>query len=203
MWKELGNLLSTTKRKKGNPISKLIINNMEITKDKDIANTLNKHFTNIGKNLDEKIAPKQNLTFKTYLTDPIASSLYLRPTDSDEILKEINQLKTKARLDTRVLLLKHVKQEIVNGLVIIFSKSFKEGRFPEMLKIAKVIPIFKGENPTDPNNYRPISLLSVFDKLLEKVMYNRVNAFITRHKIFYKYQFGFRKIMRLPTACLR
>ena len=168
MWKELGDLLRTTKRKKGNPISKLIVNNVEITKDKDIANTLTKHFTNIGKNLAEKIVPKQNLTFKTYLTDPIANSLYLRPTDSDEILKEINRLKTKATLDIRVSLLKHVKQEIVNGLVIIFNKSFEEGRFPEMLKIAKVVPIFKGENPTDPNNYRPISLLSIFDKLLKK-----------------------------------
>ena len=193
MWKELGDLLSTTKRKKGNPISKLIVNNVEITKDKDIANTLNEHFTNIGKNLAQKIVPKQNLTFKTYLTNPIANSLYLRPTDSDEILKEINRLKTKATLDIRVSLLKHVKQKIVNGLVIIFNKSFEEGKVPEMLKIAKVIPIFKGENPTDPNNYRPISLLSIFDKLLEKVMYNRVNAFLTKHKIFYKYQFGFRK----------
>ena len=138
MWKELGNLLSATKRKKGNPISKLIVNNVEITKDKDIANTLNKHFTNIGKNLAEKIVPKQNLTFKTYLTDPIANSLYLRPTDSDEILKEINQLKTKATLDIRVSLLKHVKQEIVNGLVItdtlsevidFIYKSLDEGNF--------------------------------------------------------------------------
>ena len=57
----------------------------------------------------------------------------------------------------------------MNGLVIIFNKSLEEGRFPEMLKIAKVMPIFKGENPADPNNYRPISLISVFDKLLEKV----------------------------------
>ena len=62
-----------------------------------------------------------------------------------------------------------------------------------MLKIAKVIPIFKGENPTDPDNYRSISLLSVFDKLLENVMYNTLNAFLTKHKIFYKYQLGFRK----------
>ena len=49
IWKELGHLLSTTTRKKGNPISKLIVNNVEIIKDKDIANTLDKHFTNIGK----------------------------------------------------------------------------------------------------------------------------------------------------------
>ena len=62
-----------------------------------------------------------------------------------------------------------------------------------MLKIAKVVPIFKGEHPTDPNHYRPMSLLSIFDKLLEKVMYNRVNAFLAKYKIFYKYQSRFRK----------
>ena len=95
--------------------------------------------------------------------------------------------------DIGVSLLKHVKQKIVNGLVIIFNNFFEEERFPEMLKSAKVVPIFKGENPTDPNNYRPISLLNVFDKLLEKVMYNSLNAFLTKHKIFYKYQLQFRK----------
>ena len=52
-----------------------------------------------------------------------------------------------------------MKQEIVSGLVIIFNKSFEEERFPELLKIAKVIPIFKSEERTDPSNYRPISLI--------------------------------------------
>ena len=66
--------------------------------------------------------------FKPYLTDPITNSLYLRPTNFDEIPKEINQLKTKVTLDIRVSLLKHVKQEIVNGLVIIsMNLSKKEG----------------------------------------------------------------------------
>ena len=86
-----------------------------------------------------------------------------------------------------------MKQEIVSGLVIIFNKLLEEGRFPELLKIAKVIPIFKSEERTDPSNYRPISLLSVFDKLLGKLMYNRLNPFFQKHNIFYKYQFGFRK----------
>ena len=98
MWKELGNLLSANRRKIGNPVSKLIVNNVEITKYKGIANTVNKNFTNIGKNLAEKIIPKQNLTFETYLIDPMSNSLYLRPTNSDEILKQIDQLKTKATL---------------------------------------------------------------------------------------------------------
>ena len=107
------------------------------------------------------------------MTDPINNSLFLRPTDTNEILKEINQLKNKTTLDIRVTLLKHAKQELVNGLVIIFNKCFQEGCFPEILKIAKVIPVHKGDVTTDPSNYRPISLLNVFGKLIEKVMLNR------------------------------
>ena len=72
-----------------------------------------------------------------------------------------------------------------------------------MLKIAKVIPVFKGENPTDPNNYRPISLSSVFDKLLEKVMHNRLNAFLTKHKYSTSISLDLKIIMQLPMPCLR
>ena len=193
MWKELHNLLNTKKKNKGNSITKLIMNNQEITKDKDIANAPNEHFTKIGKNLADKVRSGRNNSFRNYLTDPISESLFLRPTNNYEVLKEINQLKNKATTDIRVSLLKYVKQEIASGLVIIFNKSFEEGQFPELLKIAKVIPIFKSEERTDPSNYRPISLLSVFDKLLEKLMYNRLNPFFQKHNIFYKYQFGFRK----------
>ena len=76
---------------------------------------------------------------------------------------------------------------------LVYNKSFREGSFPEVLKIAKVIPVYKGDDAANPGNYRPISLLSVFDKLLEKLMYNRLDSFLHEHKIFYKYQFGFRK----------
>ena len=74
MWKELGNLLNTKKKSKGNSISKLSINNQEITKDKGIANVLNNHFTKIGKNLADKVRPERNDLFKNHLTDPISES---------------------------------------------------------------------------------------------------------------------------------
>ena len=107
--------------------------------------------------------------------------MFLQPTNNSEVLKEINQLKNKATIDIRVSLLKYVKQQIVNGLVIVFSKSFEEGCFPELLKIEKVIPIHKSEDRTDPSNYRPISLLSVFNKLLERLMYNRSALFFQKN----------------------
>ena len=108
-------------------------------------------------------------------------------------MKEINQLKNKTTLDFQVTLLKHAKQELVNGLVIMFNKSFQEGCFPEILKIAKAIPVHKGDVTTDPGNYRPISLLSLFDKLLEKVILNRLLQLLNKNDMLYKYQFGFRK----------
>ena len=143
------------------------INNQEITKDKDIANALNDHFTKNGKNLADKVRPERNDLFKNYLTDPLSESLFLQPTNNSEVLKEINQLKNKATIDIRVSLLKYVKQQIVICLVIIFNKSFDKGCFPELLKIVKVIPIYKSEDPTDPSNYRPILLSSIFDQVLE------------------------------------
>ena len=73
MWKEIGNLLNTSKKKKSNSINKLIINNKELKNNKDIANALNEHFTTIGKNLDAKV----NDSFKTYMTNPINNSLFL------------------------------------------------------------------------------------------------------------------------------
>ena len=56
-----------------------------------------------------------------------------------------------------------------------------------------MIAIYKGDDPTNPSNYRPISLLRVSIKLQEKLMYNRLDPFFQKHEVFYKYQFGFRK----------
>ena len=74
-------------------MSKLIIYNQVITKDKDIANQLNEHFTKIGKNFGDKVRPEGNHSFKDYLTDPISDSLLLRPTNTSEVLKETRMLR--------------------------------------------------------------------------------------------------------------
>ena len=68
--------------------------------------------------------------------------------------------------------------------------SFMEGVFPSELKLAKVIPIFKSGDSTKMSNYRPISILSLFSKIFEKLMYNIVNNFLYKNEVIYKYQFG-------------
>ena len=74
----------------------------------------------------------------------------------------------------------------------IVNLSLSQGKFPEELKVAKVVPLFKSGDPSSVSNYRPISLLSSFSKVIEKCMAIRLMEFITRHGILYEYQFGFR-----------
>jgi len=61
------------------------------------------------------------------------------------------------------------------------------------LKIAKVLPLYKKDDPQQPCNYRPVSLLSIFSKVLEKLMHKRLYCYLEKYSILYDYQFGFRK----------
>ena len=89
-------------------------------------------------------------------------------------------------------LLKLLKSVISKPLEIIFNASFARGIVPNKFKIARVLPIFKNGIQTNMSNYRPISLLSVFNRILEKIMYNRLSNFIEKMNIIYAKRFGFR-----------
>ena len=71
------------------------------------------------------------------------------------------------------------------------NKSFTTGVFPNMCKIAKVVPIFKGETRLLCNNYRPISLLSNIGKIIEKLIHLRLSPFLETRNCYYPFQFGF------------
>jgi len=89
-------------------------------------------------------------------------------------------------------LLKKVSLQIVTPLVHIFNQSLATGQIPEKFKIAKVIPIFKSGDALNPSNYRPISLLSTFSKILEKIVYTRLYSYLDENSLLSKQQFGFR-----------
>ena len=78
-------------------------------------------------------------------------------------------------------------------LTHVLNQSIAQGIFPIELKTAKIIPLFKGGDTMLLNNYRPVSILPIFSKVLEKLMYNRLFSFLSKNKLLYKYQFGFRK----------
>ena len=76
-------------------------------------------------------------------------------------------------------------------LKYIFNLSLQQGMFPENLKIAKVSPVYKKDEESLLTNYRPISVLPCFSKLLERIMYNRLFKHLSENSILYKKQLGF------------
>ena len=91
------------------------------------------------------------------------------------------------------MLLKQIKCEISPYLTLLLNQCLTTGIFPEKLKIAKIIPIFKKVDAQILNNYRPISLLPTISKLFERVIYNQLYNYLNIHDIITSCQYGFRR----------
>ena len=131
-------------------------------------------------------SPQQYLNKQTYDT------FYLFPTSTSEIETEISAINVRKATGPYSIpsnLLKLLKSVISKPLQITFNASFARGIVPNKFKIARVLPVFKNGIQTNMSNYRPISPLSVFNRILEKIMYNRLSNFI---EYYYAKQFGFR-----------
>ena len=89
-------------------------------------------------------------------------------------------------------IVKKVLPFILRPLCHIFNLSLSTGTFPDKLKLAKVIPLFKKGNANTLSNYRPVSILPCFSKILERLMFNRLNTFLSKFNILYDNQYGFR-----------
>ena len=122
-------------------------------------------------------------------------SIFLAPTTGEEIRRLIEKLpnKTSSSYDRiNNIILKELKDIICLPVAKFFNRSMTEGKFPECMKLAEVVPLHKGGKTNIPNNYRPISLLMTLSKILEKIMYKRVYTFLIDTNQLYSSQYGFR-----------
>ena len=125
---------------------------------------------------------------------PVSSFLF-QPITSNEVKLEILSMpcnKSYGFYSCPVSILQSTSNIVSDIIVQIFNKSVDSGNYPSKLKMAKVIPIFKSDNETDLNNYRPISLLSCFNRIFEKLVYKRMKSFIDKNNILCSSQYGFR-----------
>ena len=125
----------------------------------------------------------------------IDESIFLSPVTLVEIEKLLLTLKNSATGwdEINAMFLKTSLNYIRDPLCHVCNMSHEEGISPSKLKIANVLPLFKAEEPSHFNNYRPVSLLCILSKVFEKIMYNRVSDFINKLELLYKFQFGVRK----------
>ena len=129
----------------------------------------------------------------------------LVPIDCSIVFSHLNKLcRSKATgLDNiSVKIIRECADLISVSLCDLFNKSLVSGIFPDDWKCARVIPLFKQGEPSDLNNYRPISVISVIAKVFERIIYDQLYNFLTNEDIISNHQSGFRSLHSTVTALL-
>jgi potassium voltage-gated channel Eag-related subfamily H protein 8 len=192
-WGILNSAINRNRRKTGLP-DLLIVNNQKITDKQKIASEFNTYFSSIANQVCEKIPPSKS-NYKDYLIGTHNKSFYMHPVIPEDIINISKQMKAKNSAGDDQLSTKLMKTTIeytAEPLAHIFNLSFTVGTIPNKLKIAKIIPVHKKGPQNDFNNYRPISLLPAYSKLLEKIVCKQLTTFFTKENIPYQHQYGFR-----------
>ena len=165
------------------------------TNPKFIINKLNKHFVCKGPKLAAKLPKTQKCTLK-FLKKRVRNAMNFQTISETDIVKIISALdiaKSPGHDGISATVLKWCLPYIVAPLVSIFNAFMKLGTYPDIFKIAKVSAIFKGGIESEADNYRPISVLPILNKVFEKNLHKQLVNFLNLHDILSKQQFGFRQ----------
>ena len=172
----------------------LKVDNLLIKGEAKIAECFNEHFSTITDKLRDTIPPT-SVNPESYLSKK-ECNFNLPAVTPEMVIDEFKRLKIKHSTDNigiSTAFLASFINEISAILAHIFNISFRSGVLPKQFKIAKVVPISKGGDETNPNNYRPISLLSVFSKIHERIAASELKFFLLDNEIINLNQFGFQQ----------
>ena len=205
LWSTLHEI--TGKMKNKTEISEeFLINGIRERNGHVISNAFAKYYANIGRSLAERIESKGNINDPiTGLIKRVDKNCFLFPTTRKEIEKYILSLKaknSKGNDDVSNNILKSIYPSIIQALSIIFNKSLSCGQFPGNMKTAIIKPLYKGRSNVEIGNYRPVSLLPVISKVLEKIVNSRLIKFLTKNKVLFEGQYGFRRRRSTSDAIL-
>ena len=199
LW-QLINRISGHTNDKSTTIDCITVNGVKQYQGIQIANSLASYFANVGKDFAEKI-PNSSQSIKSYLEvlQKNSNNLYFYPCTKSEVCSFVAQLPTKRSSGSdniSNILLKELIPFLCEPLCIIINQSLGSGIFPDLMKLAEVVPLHKGKACDQETNYRPISLLTTMSKVMEKVygkvMEKRVYNFLTSTGQICDTQYGFR-----------
>lgn len=194
LWQIINSKISK-KSKSSETIKHIKIGNNKITDKVHIAKAMNNFFCEVGNKLSANIVKPTNVELK--LPDMKPNSIFIEPTSTSEIINIINALKLKNggvdKINAKTL--KVIRNYIAEPLTHIVNTCIEKAIWPDALKKAEIVPIYKSGEKHNITNYRPISLISNVAKIFERIIYNRIYNFVEKNNIISKQQFGFmRKI---------
>lgn len=165
-----------------------------ITMEKpQIANIFNNFFINIGKDLSNQI---ENVNINTLpKPDLNINELGIISTTANEVRWKIHTLKKNNSRSEYIPsdILKKYNGAVAQQLTPQLNQCFRSGTYPNLLKISRVVPVFKGKDPLDPANYRPISVQQNISKIMEMIIYDHIAKFCQDNQIIHPHQYGFQK----------
>ena len=202
MWRGLNEILG---RDKSAEVAALINpRTLDVTTDPiDVAEIFNETFASCAA---EKNSLTSDALRKIYVENFFPDSFFLKTPDEDEILRQIFNLKANSadghdQIGSKVI--KALASVIAPILTHLITVIFDTGVYPETFKLALITPIFKNGCKTEPDNYRPISVLPAVDKIIERVLRDRLTSFFDKKlKATYSHQFGFRDKCNTENAAL-
>ena len=141
----------------------------------------------------------------SYMGQQNLNSMFINPVNEDDVIRIIELCKPKDSMghdDIRMWVLSRIAPHVAKPLGHIFNLSLSTDIIPSELNIAKVIPLFKNGNNLDFSNYRPISLVSQFSKVLDRLFNERLQQFLSTNNILSNSQYGYRAHMSTVHAAL-
>ena len=186
-------------------VNKIKVNDKIIDDPQLIANQFNDYFANVGSSLAKNI-PRSTKLPSDFLKGSFPNSMFLQPTNElevSEVISNLKNTKSKGSDNIPITLIKNCSVELSSILAYLNNQSFLDGIFPSVLKIAKVIPVHKNDDVCCISNYRPISVLTAFSKVSEKLVCVRLNKYISENAILHSSQYGFREKLSTSMALLK
>ena len=180
---------------KGSIIPHITVEGIKQCNPKTIANSFGEFYFTLGSTLANKIVPGTTRIDECLNNIPTQwDSIVLKqmtPLEIDKIIRKLPNKTSHEHDEISNVMLKALRSSIVFPLCHIFNHSILEGKFPECMKWAEVIPLYKGKSMDMMVNYRLISLLITLSKILEKMMYTQLYSYLESKMILYSSQYGF------------
>ena len=200
-WKAINKHLRNQKPR--NKSFLLKINGDIISSNSEVASRFNSYFSTVATDLENAIPPSTRSPL-SYLTNLTHESFYMSPCASEEVRNLILGMADKScpLFEVPVFIYKLYSEPLSVIICDLFNESIALGLFPDLLKIARVVPAHKKGDRTNISNYRPFSVLPIISKIFERLMFGRFTKFLNRNNILVPHQFGFREKLSTSDAIL-
>ncbi|RUA05885.1 MAG: hypothetical protein DSY43_03475, partial [Gammaproteobacteria bacterium] len=201
-WKTINDLLGRSSS--STVVNELKINGNNINSPDEIAEAFNTYFSNIGPDLAKSMADSSS-TFGQFVKPSQSKMSRFKLVSNGKILKLLSGLSnSKATGIDKISgkILKVAAPAISPSLTHIFNHAIISNCFPDDWKVARLLPLHKKGARNAPDNYRPISILPVISKIMERIMYEQLYEYLTTNNILSEQQFGFRRLRSTASALL-